>query len=187
MVGGIQIGGGSSPRVRGTVRNSRSSNRRPRFIPARAGNGLPSDQPRAKSSVHPRACGERGFSSAIAWRNAGSSPRVRGTGGLQHRLAAYDRFIPARAGNGFVFASLLTSTSVHPRACGERCVESRYKIAANGSSPRVRGTGALRISFASNPAVHPRACGERRASARRRSYGSGSSPRVRGTVTHPAT
>ena len=46
---------GSSPRVRGTVEIRPGSRARPRFIPARAGNG----RRRITRTVHPRACGER--------------------------------------------------------------------------------------------------------------------------------
>ena len=72
---------------------------------------------------------------------AGSSPRVRGTSSRckvsygRHRFiparagnttlkAAHRRsklrFIPARAGNTAIAASDVSSSTVHPRACGER-------------------------------------------------------------------
>ena len=50
---------GSSPRVRGTVREVLTADFGQRFIPARAGNS-PSRVPTAYSgAVHPRACGEQ--------------------------------------------------------------------------------------------------------------------------------
>ena len=133
---------GSSPRMRGTALRSALNGR---FFP-----------------VHPRACGERSQTSArlhLAVRfipahagngvkafveslpDAGSSPRMRGTGVL-------DSVTPDRP-------------SVHPRACGERhCPRHRrdsrvrfipahagnggdrkdYCLIKPGSSPRMRGT-----------------------------------------------
>ena len=137
-----------------------------RFIPARAGNVKNAP---ASSSVHPRACGERGRPcrpEPVHPRACGErlpqSPRVRGI--------AHERFIPARAGNGLASVSHAAKAPVHPRACGER-----------GPAVSVR-------SVRTEP-VHPRACGERaRACSRaprsspRWGRVSGSSPRVRGTV-----
>ena len=70
---------GSSPRVRGTVKEVLKAVGVTRFIPARAGNGDHRASMRLGSAVHPRACGERlcVLNSAM-WR-FGSSPRVRGT------------------------------------------------------------------------------------------------------------
>ena len=93
------------------------------------------------------------------------------------------------------------STTVHPRACGERFCGGRCGCSEDGSSPRVRGTEHLielarfRNRFiparAGNgrsesrrqlePPVHPRACGERPTWPLRSLYNVGSSPRVRGT------
>ena len=53
-----------------------------RFIPARAGNGLPKSQTPARkviTTVHPRACGERPCPKKRDPIDLGSSPRVRGT------------------------------------------------------------------------------------------------------------
>jgi hypothetical protein len=56
---------------------------------------------RRLSSVHPRACGERGFDGSEDAIFTGSSPRVRGTPGRDDLKIALNRFIPARAGNTF--------------------------------------------------------------------------------------
>ena len=91
-----------------------------RFIPARAGNGVPQAPPMFRGSVHPRACGERKCSRMSLATAIGSSPRVRGTvERFGHRLVLR-RFIPARAGNGCALAFSPRRCSVHPRACGER-------------------------------------------------------------------
>ena len=48
------------------------------------------------------------------------------------------RFIPAPAGNGSWATSTFRTTTVHPRACGERYRGCSRSL---GSSPRLRGTG----------------------------------------------
>ena len=49
---------GSSPRVRGTLGVLQAANTRRRFIPACAGNSADRGGAQARSSVHPRVCGE---------------------------------------------------------------------------------------------------------------------------------
>ena len=190
---------GSSPRVRGTLLQKPPARRSPRFIPARAGN-----------TRHP----------FLGMLHSGSSPRVRGTQPCLVFRHVENRFIPARAGNTPRCCVLRGSAAVHPRACGEHfwpaistsfrpvhpraCGEhgftSNAQAAANGSSPRVRGTlelegqGVEESRFIPARAgntyreaqpecertVHPRACGEH--PCLRPVLGlSGSSPRVRGT------
>ena len=111
---------GSSPRVRGTLTATRVCLRRPRFIPARAGNAGGCGRARSARPVHPRACGERLrlMPSRIAF--CGSSPRVRGTRSWCKDRGAVVRFIPARAGNARNGAGPCAHSTVHPRACGER-------------------------------------------------------------------
>ena len=172
-----------------------------RFIPARAGNGRYATASFPLTTVHPRACGER-FARGVAYLSGiGSSPRVRGTAAQAASLAAISRFIPARAGNGQFNPPGIESTTVHPRACGERATPKHRRSQGTGSSPRVRGTGEESRwprarhrfiparagnglhSLIPSPAipVHPRACGERHTSTNRQHDAYGSSPRVRGT------
>ena len=110
---------GSSPRVRGTRIDRARLRHGTRFIPARAGN-----------SARDRTDG------AIV---GGSSPRVRGTPQHRQRGCARGRFIPARAGNSIKQAQNGTSSSVHPRACGELYETGVSWEAEFGSSPRGAG------------------------------------------------
>ena len=71
---------GSAPRVRGTVASARRKCRLRRFSPARAGNGRPECAAWLRCAVQPRACGERLPSKRHIIVEAGSAPRVRGTG-----------------------------------------------------------------------------------------------------------
>ncbi len=73
------VGGGSSPRVRGTLSAFAGPRGHKRFIPARAGNASWSPIPRCAPPVHTRACGERSEVSKEELNEDGSSPRVRGT------------------------------------------------------------------------------------------------------------
>src|ERR1039457_2061016 len=100
LVGVVLLG--SSPRVRGTVGLQCHAYATTRFIPARAGNGWKCVLLACLSTVHPRACGERFRLKLGIYDATGSSPRVRGTGVNAFCWRVCRRFIPARAGNGFV-------------------------------------------------------------------------------------
>ena len=178
--------GGSSPRVRGTLRcypfkwritsvHPRVCGEHPsttgvkadnsRFIPACAGNTFTTSSRNCASPVHPRVCGEHFLTVSRISAASGSSPRVRGTPRRRRGL--------------------------------------RYH---GGSSPRVRGTHQARRArldlvrfipacagnthhaiFVTSPiTVHPRVCGEHIRCRWRCKGRRGSSPRVRGTqVPYP--
>ena len=173
---------GSSPRLRGT--------------------GLKGPDKGLINAVHPRACGERGNALVINYLTHGSSPRLRGTGNGCSSRWSCTGFIPAPAGNGCRSLPARPSSTVHPRACGERSGSSCVVTRSCGSSPRLRGTdrrprrlpGQRRFipAPAGNGArdctgfgflpVHPRACGERGTIEAECDQCGGSSPRLRGTV-----
>ena len=174
------LGGGSSPRVRGTGQERADQDKPMRFIPACAGNRSMCNQPFPFLSVHPRVCGEQACFVVRYLHQIGSSPRVRGTGLFRRAVSASDRFIPACAGNRRGLQVRLPASSVHPRVCGEQVPFLDILSDRDGSSPRVRGTaksaqGVSRPSrfipaCAGNsgdvshrylgPSVHPRVCGE---------------------------
>ncbi len=166
--------------MRGTVDHKFSLLKKKRFIPACAGNSIPSSVINRSVSVHPRVCGEQKIRKVTAIIVNGSSPRVRGTAKEPVKKAGTHRFIPACAGNSTGKGFKTNSATVHPRVCGEQ-----YKFGldfwfVSGSSPRVRGTVKISSSFinfvrfipacAGNSecilsafckgAVHPRVCGE---------------------------
>ncbi len=130
---------GSSPHLRGTLLGTRRWWRRKRFIPAPAGNtGGPGQHP-VQHPVHPRTCGEhqllrntRSASSGSSphcgehvthvsdiTRTLGSSPHLRGTQFNLGPAIAWERFIPAPAGNTSYSFVAMYSLPVHPRTCGE--------------------------------------------------------------------
>ena len=192
---------GSSPRGRGTPAPRTRPPGDLRFIPARAGNARSHQRARTRSSVHPRAGGERLEPGPLDAIPDGSSPRGRGTPGPEDSARRPSRFIPARAGNARTRGTSGRRRTVHPRAGGERLARMASTSASVGSSPRGRGTrrqrspGVRRPRFiparAGNaratsrrpgvPPVHPRAGGERGVTASRTVPPVGSSPRGRGT------
>ena len=156
---------GSSPRVRGTRTWRGRGGRRPRFIPACAGNTVFHLFFSLLAAVHPRVCGEHLRGGAILDDRAGSSPRVRGTPPAPPRPPHKPRFIPACAGNTSSAAARRTPPAVHPRVCGEH-------------PPPPPESPAKRR------AVHPRVCGEHVMTGLEHAVAVGSSPRVRGTPSH---
>ena len=171
---------GSSPRVRGTRSFEAYRAARPRFIPASAGNTETTGGRRRHMAVHPHECRGDADGTLALGEVIGSSPRVRGTRPRQVPRGIPARFIPASAGNTPLRGSLAIRSAVHPRECGEHSSKLLPKLAASGSSPRVRGTlqqadsslALVRFIPASAgntcapPAecgrrpVHPRECGE---------------------------
>ena len=152
-------------------------------------------------SVHPRVCGEHSDHLQRRPPDRGSSPRVRGTLARAQLQDSIRRFIPACAGNTSRISPARSSRPVHPRVCGEHIESHPDRLAADGSSPRVRGTRRPRPrrgraprfipACAGNTArpsgrsatfpVHPRVCGEHERFDVTHASLSGSSPRVRGT------
>ena len=171
---------GSSPRVRGTVIDEAHHLSTSRFIPACAGNSPISPSQPTHQPVHPRVCGEQNRSQGTTPRQAGSSPRVRGTEFSGPGTILKFRFIPACAGNSLKKNDIWGLHTVHPRVCGEQICTTPPQIRKAGSSPRVRGTdvtscinllalrfipacagNSLHISVPpNNLPVHPRVCGE---------------------------
>ena len=172
---------GSSPRVRGTLRQEVALEIIKRFIPACAGNAVIVPSYLKTLTVHPRVCGERLNVIFHECPAAGSSPRVRGTRGWFMCILSVERFIPACAGNAACCNSAAVCEAVHPRVCGERSVSGAMLREMYGSSPRVRGTQPIALmswcitrfipacagnadeasDHAAIISVHPRVCGER--------------------------
>ncbi len=131
---------GSSPPVRGTPPLSFFCWRRPRFIPACAGNTPLMRRDVRKSAVHPRLCGEHDLDRPVQPFYSGSSPPVRGTQSPRERRADDGRFIPACAGNTGSRRRPCRIAPVHPRLCGEHFGPDFSLRLLTGSSPPVRGT-----------------------------------------------
>ena len=199
---GVTLGGGSTPRMRGTPTKPCTSGTARGIIPADAGNTAVRSAEDLCGTDHPRGCGEHPTSSMLFSVLLGSSPRMRGTHPVAAGMEAARRIIPADAGNTRVGSTTTLPAGDHPRGCGEHRFQVRYKLPTEGSSPRMRGTHYLACAFgdrvgiipadAGNTALylmldvwtrdHPRGCGEHRISNCFRNATIGSSPRMRGTL-----
>ena len=139
------------------------------------------------------------------YESAGSSPRVRGkpypAEGRYYRRG----LIPACAGKTSTPLFTCCGTAAHPRVCGENLIPALRRLAALGSSPRVRGKQSLRrgrprscrlipACAGKTPcprrrrrpsAAHPRVCGENDGACGLDRQPDGSSPRVRGKPHAP--
>ena len=135
------------PRLRGTASGVGSHPPDHRFIPAPAGNGPGYSYSEQRTTVHPRACGERSPAEKLVNASTGSSPRLRGTEHTPGPWMAGIRFIPAPAGNGPGPAYPISRSPVHPRACGERCLHTPRSLVPAGSSPRLRGTADVLLAI----------------------------------------
>ena len=126
---------------------------------------------------------------------------MRGTPACATASVRTSGIIPAYAGNTVEPMRSTTPRRDHPRVCGEHTVHNPTGKAAEGSSPRMRGTqmklnfdskdGGIIPAYAGNtkcrenrPRIrrdHPRVCGEHDSTVSDRDLGRGSSPRMRGT------
>ena len=193
---------GSSPRVRGTLRNPVRPANNARFIPACTGNSWSRRTASRSITVHPRVYGELDSSRRNRRTRHGSSPRVRGTRNYSFLDPLPTRFIPACTGNSFAVRPRSAAVAVHPRVYGELWRSGMLNDRPCGSSPRVRGTRLRSRGTHSAPrfipactgnssavarldgrrSVHPRVYGELSRRHHQRPQRSGSSPRVRGTL-----
>ena len=89
---------------------------------------------------HPRGCGAHRLLSGSCSECRGSSPRVRGSPDLALMAQKTLRIIPAGAGLTRCRSVIVRSPRDHPRGCGAHQIHVDNDVAAQGSSPRVRGS-----------------------------------------------
>ena len=113
------------------------------IIPAYAGStGLASGEPTTVGD-HPRVCGEHFHGLLQAYKDTGSSPRMRGALDAVGSELRGCGIIPAYAGSTSTPLASSPGSRDHPRVCGEHERLTVDAIQAEGSSPRMRG--ALRL------------------------------------------
>ena len=133
-------GQGSSPRMRGSLVDEPCPRRNVGIIPAHAGLTPASASSRRQRWDHPRACGAHSETLRSPSRDAGSSPRMRGSQVLAHLAARLSGIIPAHAGLTSFSRIIQAADRDHPRACGaHKCIKMRAPV-STGSSPRMRGS-----------------------------------------------
>ena len=133
-------GEGSSPRVRGTLRQFRDPIDVRGIIPACAGNTQSLLKMLPAIRDHPRVCGEHMVGYLAGTDATGSSPRVRGTRSAAIIGLFELGIIPACAGNTAAGSAGRSGVWDHPRVCGEHTMLKNLGLPLVGSSPRVRGT-----------------------------------------------
>ena len=202
-----KISFGSSPRVRGKLKQRFRIWTRGRIIPARAGQTPERRRPERRRPDHPRACGANARQRDCCRAIYGSSPRVRGKPLPDRRIYGRVRIIPARAGQTVSASTYDVGTSDHPRACGANADNGQTVATRNGSSPRVRGKLVQVVDYPRHGRIiparagqtetgktrgagmpdHPRACGANADAKPRAEQSNGSSPRVRGKLVSGGT
>ena len=191
---------GLSPRVRGNPRCRSWLGRRPRSIPACAGEPNRRGGLFSPIKVYPRVCGGTSRPSSSVGSKPGLSPRVRGNHAHAQVNGEALGSIPACAGEPFTRGRPKVIREVYPRVCGGTGWAFPPTWPEDGLSPRVRGNPASGASQASQvgsiPAcagepfssaigigrlwVYPRVCGGTIREGEKALVDSGLSPRVRG-------
>ena len=194
--------GGPSPRVRGSHCRARICPRRPRSIPACAGEPARRCSSQTLTAVHPRVCGGAHRAPRTAHSHRGPSPRVRGSRSIHLAPTHARRSIPACAGEPGARRALSDRYRVHPRVCGGALEARMRAVRITGPSPRVRGSpaffarrcnarGSIPACAGEPPAwpvdcgddgVHPRVCGGALRLILPSGRSLGPSPRVRGSL-----
>ncbi len=151
---------GLSPLARGTRPLRYYQARRPRFIPARAGNTSATSNNQRYRPVYPRSRGEHVSFVLVASPEHGLSPLARGTLAEQDLGRIRARFIPARAGNTGAKISGALARPVYPRSRGEHPCRLSGGGVAFGLSPLARGTRRAKSRRGAAGAVYPRSRGE---------------------------
>ena len=193
---------GSPPRVRGKERGPFAEPDSSGITPAYAGKSYTRTCYAYNVRDHPRVCGEKGGTGALAQYKVGSPPRMRGKVDVLPEIDPLIRITPAYAGKSTTACRIDTSNWDHPRVCGEKYQAGEAQRQSQGSPPRRRGkvivsrnlcllsgitpayagkrSGLLRSTTCAGD--HPRVCGEKRICAKRIQQQQGSPPRMRGKV-----
>ena len=130
---------GLSPPTRGNPRRPSQSRRRPRSIPAHAGEPRPSARFCARTAVYPRPRGGTGILPGDDSEAKGLSPPTRGNHRARPRSASAIRSIPAHAGEPPTDARLSGRFGVYPRPRGGTPRLRRSWLSQSGLSPPTRG------------------------------------------------
>ena len=130
---------GLSPRVRGNRLRALRRRRRPRSIPACAGEPFLSIGAFRLPGVYPRVCGGTLVDRSRAMVDSGLSPRVRGNLRPAGSPRVTDRSIPACAGEPKPGPAAGRLSAVYPRVCGGTVHALDAAAFEAGLSPRVRG------------------------------------------------
>ena len=130
---------GTSPRMRGKLRQWVTPPCLGRNIPAYAGKTSACAPHYQRNAEHPRVCGENMRRIWPVSKQLGTSPRMRGKPSdcsPNHRTT---RNIPAYAGKTAGLLRCPRPDTEHPRVCGENASVNSVADPISGTSPRMRG------------------------------------------------
>ena len=173
-----------------------------RITPAYAGKSRAGQATQVRVRDHPRVCGEKQGVPAVAGRNLGSPPRMRGKVLPLLHSPHPPGITPACAGKRLRIGVRYAQRKDHPRVCGEKRQGNMNKEVKVGSPPRMRGKAShhevcvlvlgITPAYAGKSSTatlaahstgdHPRVCGEKSANPKVRDTMEGASPRMRGKV-----
>ena len=175
-----------------------------RITPAYAGKSRAGQATQVRVRDHPRVCGEKQGVPAVAGRNLGSPPRMRGKVLPLLHSPHPPGITPACAGKRLRIGVRYAQRKDHPRVCGEKRQGNMNKEVKVGSPPRMRGKASHHevcvLVLGITPAYagkrllpssgdtrgwdHPRVCGEKQGQKDSIINQLGSPPRVRGKEKH---
>ncbi len=110
-----------------------------RITPAYAGKSRAGQATQVRVRDHPRVCGEKQGVPAVAGRNLGSPPRMRGKVLPLLHSPHPPGITPAYAGKSQSPRGLRPRSGDHPRVCGEKSANPKVRDTMEGASPRMRG------------------------------------------------
>ena len=151
---------GSPPRMRGKEPALKRQYSLPGITPAHAGKRQLFAHYQRQKQDHPRACGEKYL--IIQWNciQVGSPPRMRGKVEQPIRPDVHAGITPAHAGKSAVNAGQAAYCRDHPRACGEKMLQSPKMCLVVGSPPRMRGKDTLNRNYAAYTRITPAHAGK---------------------------
>ena len=154
---------GSSPHVRGALKQDVARLRTAGIIPACAGSTRSTTARSPGIRDHPRMCGEHQFVDGFPGGQKGSSPHVRGAPAAVVVCHLVRGIIPACAGSTRRSWSSTACSGDHPRMCGEHVEHGVTPVLQEGSSPHVRGARFVPFSFRGGGGIIPACAGSTRA------------------------
>ena len=178
----VAFDGGSSPQVRGRLKNTENEPEPIGLIPASAGQTVWIVRRGGRRGLIPAGAGQTG-SRGLVGRGRWAHPRrcgADGSGGTARKRRS--GLIPAGAGQTRTARHTTGARRAHPRRCGADRCGTTPPLVAWGSSPQVRGRQIHPARCMCPNRAHPRRCGADNLVAGVLRPVLGSSPQVRGRL-----
>ena len=129
----------TTPRVRGLQCSKYSAKLTNRYNPACAGTTSDRLHRGAVKPIQPRVCGDYRMGMTCHILDADTTPRVRGLRAQELINLLMRRYNPACAGTTLPQRLLYRSWQIQPRVCGDYLPSPVMALAADDTTPRVRG------------------------------------------------